>query len=68
MDRLCKRDEWHIKALEVVVITDGNDNNRLQRCAGVRGTSLGVLSAGTIPIKVIGLFDCGGSPVGCLIG
>ena len=64
-DRLCKRDEWQIKALDVVVITDGNDNNRLQWCAGVCGTSLGVLSAGTIPIKVIGLFDCGGGPVGC---
>ena len=65
VDCLCKRDEWQIKALDVVVITDGNDNNRLQRCAGVCGTSLGVLSSGTIPIKVIGLFDCGGGPVGC---
>ena len=63
-DRLYKRNEWQIKALEVVVISDGNDN-RLQRCAGVRGTSLGVFSAGTIAIKVIGLFDCVGGPVGC---
>ena len=29
------------------------------------GTSLGVLSAGRIMIMVIGLFDCGGGPVGC---
>ena len=63
VDRLCNHDEWQIKALEMVVITDGNDNNRLQRCADVCGTSLGV--AGTIPIKVIGLFDCGGGLVGC---
>ena len=61
-DSLCKRNEWQIKAVEVAVITDGNDNNRLQRCAGVRRTSLGVLSMGTIAIKVIGLFDCGGRP------
>ena len=46
------------------MITDANDNNILQRCAGVRRTSLGVLSAGTLAIKVIGLFDCGGGPVG----
>ena len=64
-DHLCNRDEWQIKAMEVVVITDGNDYNRLQRCAGVCGTYLGVLSAGTIAIKVIGLFDCGGGPAGC---
>ena len=35
-----------IKALEVVVITGGNDDNRLQRCACVRGSSLGALSVG----------------------
>ena len=56
---LCKGDEWQIKALDVVVITDGYDNNRIQRCAGMCRTGLGVLSAGTIPIKVIGLVDCG---------
>ena len=31
----------------------------------MRGTSVGVLSAGRIPIMVIGLFDCAGGPVGC---
>ena len=46
-------------------MTDGNDNNRLQRCACMRGTSLGVLSAGRIPIMVIGWIGCGGGPVGC---
>ena len=33
VDRLCNRNEWQIKALEVVVIPDGNDNNIFQRCA-----------------------------------
>ena len=42
----------------------GNDNNSLQRCAYVRGTSLRVLSAGRILIMKIGRFDCGGGPVG----
>ena len=41
----------------------GSDSNRFQRCACVRGTSLGVLSAGRIMIMVIGLFDCGGGRV-----
>ena len=49
----------------IVEMTDGNDNNRLQRCAGVRGTSLGVLSAGGIPIRVIGRFGCERGSVGC---
>ena len=40
------RNEWKIKALEVVVIPEGDDNNRVLRCARVRGTLLGVLSAG----------------------
>ena len=39
--------------------------NSLQRCACVRETSLGVLSAGRIPIMVIGQIGCGGGPVGC---
>ena len=47
------------------MIPEGNDNNRVQRCACVRGTSLGVLSAGRIALMVIGLFDGGGGPVGC---
>ena len=46
-------------------IKERNDNNRLQRCTGVRGTSLGVLSAGGIPIRVIGRFGCGRGSVGC---
>ena len=47
----------------VVVMTDGYDNNRLQRCACVCGTSLGILSAGRIPIMVIGQIGRGGGPV-----
>ena len=53
------------KALEVMVISKGNDNNRVQRCACARGPSLGVLSAGRIATTVIGLSDGGGGPLGC---
>ena len=62
VDRLCDRKAWKIKELEVVVM---NDDNRFQRCACVRGTSLGVLSAGRIPIMVIGRIGYGGGPMGC---
>ena len=62
VDRLCDQRTWQIKVSEVVVITDSNNNNGLQRCACVRGTSLGVLSAGII---VIGQIGSGGGPVGC---
>ena len=41
MDRLCDRNAWLIKEIEVVVTADGSDNNIFQRCACVRGTSLG---------------------------
>ena len=41
VDRLCDRNAWQIKELAVVVMTDGNDDNRLQRCACVCRTSLG---------------------------
>ena len=47
------------------MIPEGNDTNRVQRCACVCGTSMGVLSAGRIAIMVIGLLDGGGGPVGC---
>ena len=56
---------WQIKGSVVVVMTDRDDNNRLQQCAFVRGTSLGVLSAGRIPIMVINRIGCGGGPVDC---
>ena len=65
MDRLCDQKARQIKGSEVVVMTDGNDNNRLQRCACVRGTSLRALSVGRIPIMVIGRIGCAGGPVGC---
>ena len=65
MDRLCDRKAWQINELEVVMMTAGNDDNRLQWCACVRRTSLGVLSAGRIPIMVIGWIGYGGGPVGC---
>ena len=65
MDCLCGRGEWQIRELEVVVTPGGSDDIRFQRCACVRRTFVGVLPAGRIPIMVIGLFDCGGGPVGC---
>ena len=64
VDRLSDQNAWRIKEFKVVVITDGDGNNRLQRCACVCGTSLGVLSAGKIPIMVIGRIGGGGGPVG----
>ena len=68
MDRLCANMTRQIKEDKgdvVVEMTDRNDNNRLQQCAGVCGTSLGVLSAGRIPILVIGQFGCVRGSVGC---
>ena len=41
------------------------DDIRFQQCACVRGTSVCVISAGMLPILVIGLFDCEGGPLGC---
>ena len=49
----------------MVVMTDRDVNNSPQRCACLRGTSLGVLSAGWIPIMVICRIDCGGGHVDC---
>ena len=65
VDRLYNRNEWQIKALEMVVIPDWDNNNRVLRCARVHRTLLGVLSAGRIAIMVIGLCAGGGGPVGC---
>ena len=62
VDRLSHQNAWQIKELKVVVMTDGYDNISLQRCACGCGTSLGVLSAGRIPIVVIRQIGCG--PVG----
>ena len=41
VDRLCDRNEWQIKALEVVVMPDGSDNNRFQRRVCVAGLRWG---------------------------
>ena len=68
MDRLCTNMTRQIKGYKgdvVAGITVRNDNNRLQRCVYVRGTSLGVLSTGRIPIMVIGRFGCWSGPIGC---
>ena len=46
VDRLCDQMAPEIKGSVVVMMTDRNDNNSLQRCGCLRGTSLGVLSVG----------------------
>ena len=62
----CYQMARQIKGSVVVMMTDRNDNNSLQRCACVCGTSLGVLSVGRIPIiRVIVRIGSGGGPVGC---
>ena len=43
----------------------GGDDIRFQQCACVRGTSVSVISAGMLPILMIGLSDCVGGPLGC---
>ena len=48
-----------------MVMTDRDENNSSQQCTCTRGTSLGVLSAGRIPIMVIGRFGCRSDPVDC---
>ena len=61
VDRLCAEMKRQIKEVQgdvVVEMTDKDDNNRLQRCAEGRGSSLGVFSAGKIPILEIGQFGC----------
>ena len=49
----------------MVIMLDGDEDNSPQRGACMRGTSLGVLSAGRIPLMVIDHIDCGGGPVDC---
>ena len=59
VDHLCTNGARRIKGYHddvVVGMTNRNDNTGLQRCAWVRGTSLGVLSTGRNPIMVIGPF------------
>ena len=63
VDRLCDYMAWQINGPVMIVMLDWDEHNSPQRCAGKRGTSLGVLSAGRIPRIVIGRLDCGGSPV-----
>ena len=64
VDRLSDRNAWQIKEFTVLVMTDGDDSNRHQRCACVRGTSLGILCAGRILLMVIGWIGGGGGPMG----
>ena len=65
VDRFFSRDEWQIKELDAVVTASGGDDIRFLLCACVRGTSVGVIPPGMLPILVIGLIDCMGGPLGC---
>ena len=48
VDWLCDYITWRIKGPIVLIMTDGHENNSPQRCACMRGTSLGVLSVGRV--------------------
>ena len=65
MDRLSGYRTWQIKGPVVIIMLDRDIDNNPQRCVCMCGTSLWVLSAGRIPLMVIGWIDCGGSPVDC---
>ena len=62
--RLSHRDEWQIKGLVAVMIAVGYDVTRFPLCASKHATSVGVVPPGIMPILVIGLLGCGGSPLG----
>ena len=63
VDRLCGR-TWQIKGPVFIIMLDKDGDNSPLRCACLRGT-LGVLSAGRIPLMVIGWIACGGGLVDC---
>ena len=65
VDRFFGRDVWQIKELEAVVTPGGVDDIQFLLCTCGRGTSAGVIAPGMLPILVIGLLDCVGSPLGC---
>ena len=58
-------DVWQIKELEEVVTPGGGDGIRFMLCAGGRGISVAVIAPGMLPILVIGLLHCVGSPSDC---
>ena len=64
VDRLCGY-STKIKVAGFVFMLDRDRDISPRRCACVHGTSLGVLSAGRIPLMVIGCFAHGGGPVDC---
>ena len=59
VDRWCGYRTWQIKGPVFVSMLDKARDNSPLRCACMRGTSLGVLSAGRIPLMVIGWIACG---------
>ena len=64
VDRLCGY-STKIKVPVFVLMLDRDRDISPRRCACMRGLSLGVLSAGRIPLMVIGCFAFGGGPVDC---
>ena len=64
VDRLCGY-STKIKVLGFVFMLNRDRDISPRRCACMRGTSMGVLSTGRIPLMVIGCFTCGGGPVDC---
>ena len=54
-----------IKVPVFVLMLDRDRDISPRRCACMRGTSLGFLSAGRISLMVIGCFACGDGPVDC---
>ena len=65
VDRFFSCDVWQIKELEEVVTPGGGDDILFLLCTCGSGISVGVIAPGMLPIRVIGLLDCVGGPVGC---
>ena len=53
VDRLCGYRTWQIQGPVFIIMLDKDMDNSPLRCACMRGTSLGVLSAGRIPEAVV---------------
>ena len=64
VDRLCGS-STRIKVLGFVLMLNRDRNMSPRRCACMRGTSLGVLSAGRISLMMSGCFAYGGGSVDC---
>ena len=59
------RNVWQIKDLEAVATPGGTDDVQFLLSACERGTSVGVITPGMLPILMIGLLDYVGDPLRC---